>query len=63
VDRTIEAARSFQPLDAPAAERLKEMAANRESIFLREEQQVALNLPHWKPVYPDSPHECSGHWA
>jgi len=63
VDRTIEAARSFQPLDAPAAERLKEMAANRESIFLPEERQVALNLPHWKPVYPDSPHECSGHWA
>ena len=35
----------------------KEMAANRGSIFLAEEKQVALNLPSWTPVYPDSPHE------
>jgi predicted aldo/keto reductase-like oxidoreductase len=58
LDRTIEAAKVFKPLDADAEAQLKEMAANRDSIFLREEQQVALNLPHWTPVYPDSPHEC-----
>ncbi len=58
LNRTIEAAKSFSPLDDAAVERLKEMATNRESIFLREEQQVALNLPHWSPVYPHSPHEC-----
>jgi predicted aldo/keto reductase-like oxidoreductase len=58
LDRTIEAAKAFRPLDQPATEQLKLMAANRESIFLAEEQQVALNLPHWTPVYPDSPHEC-----
>jgi hypothetical protein len=33
------------------------MAANRESLFLAEEQQVALNLKEWTPVYPDSPYE------
>jgi predicted aldo/keto reductase-like oxidoreductase len=60
LDRTIEAARGFKPLDEPATEQLKQMAANRDSIFLAEEQQVALGLPHWKAVYPDSPHECGG---
>lgn len=58
LDRTIEAAKAFKPLDEPAIARLKEMAANQGSIFLREEQQVALNQPHWCP-YPHSPHECA----
>lgn len=58
LDRMIEAGKAFKPLDESAVGQLKEMAANRESIFLREEQQVALNLPHWHPVYPHSPHEC-----
>ncbi len=57
-ERTVEAAKVFQPLDNAATEQLKQMAANRGSIFLREEQQVALNLPHWTPIYPNSPHEC-----
>jgi predicted aldo/keto reductase-like oxidoreductase len=63
LDRTIEAAKAFRPLDELAVAQLKEMAANRGSLFLPEEQQVALNLPQWQPVYPDSPHEASGHWA
>ncbi len=58
LDKTIEAARAFKPLDAAAIAQLQQMAANRESIFLAEEKQVALNLPRWHPVYPDSPHEC-----
>lgn len=58
-ERTVEAAKSFAPLDETGAIRLKQMAANRESIFQAEEQQVALNLPHWKPVHPDSPHEMA----
>lgn len=61
LDRTIEGARSFRALDEAGAEKLKQMAANCDSIFAREEQQVALNLPHWTPVYPDCPHECAGH--
>ena len=52
--------KAFKPLDEAAIAKLKEMAANRDSIFIREEQQVALNHPHWTPIYPDSPHECCG---
>jgi predicted aldo/keto reductase-like oxidoreductase len=59
LSRTIEAAKAFQLLDEAATAKLKQMAENRESLFLREEQQVALNLPHWNAVYPDSPHECA----
>lgn len=58
LDRAIEAAKAYRPLDEAGIEQLKEMAANRGSIFIGEEQQVALNLPHWQPVHPDSPHEC-----
>ena len=64
LSKAIEAAKAFKPLDDAAASRLKEMASNRDSIFLREEQQVALNHPLWQPVYPDSPHEMGeGHLA
>jgi len=56
-DKTIAAAKAFKPLDGEAEAELKRMAANRESLFLTEEQQVALNLKQWTPVYPDSPYE------
>jgi hypothetical protein len=58
LDKTIEAGKKFRPLDDMAVEKLRKMADNRGSIFLAEEKQVALNLPHWTPVYPHSPHEC-----
>ena len=58
LDKTIEAAKQYTPLDSQGASKLQEMAANRGSIFEGEEKQVALNLPHWTPVYPDSPHEA-----
>ncbi|HEV2394506.1 MAG TPA: aldo/keto reductase [Verrucomicrobiae bacterium] len=58
LDKTIEAAKAYTPLDAAGTAQLQQMAQNRESIFLAEEKQVALNLPHWTPVYPGSPHEC-----
>jgi aryl-alcohol dehydrogenase-like predicted oxidoreductase len=58
LDKTIAAAKAFRELDAPAVAKLQQMAANRESIFLNEEKQVAFNRPHWKPVYPECPHEC-----
>jgi aryl-alcohol dehydrogenase-like predicted oxidoreductase len=57
-DRTIDGAIAFKPLDDPAVERLQQMAADRGSLFIGEEKQVALNSPHWTPVHPDSPHEC-----
>ena len=50
--KTIEAAKNFKPLDQPAIDQLQQMAANRESIFLNEEKQVAVNHPHWNPEYP-----------
>ena len=50
--------KNYRPLDDAAVAKLKEMAENRGSIFAREEQQVAMNLPYWIPVYPESPHEC-----
>lgn len=59
VDRTIEACREVRPLDEAAAAKLKTMAENRDSIFTREEAQVAMNPRHWTPCYPDSPHECA----
>ncbi len=57
VDKAIAAAKLFKPLDGEAEAELKQMAANRESLFLAEERQVALNLKDWTPVYPDSPYE------
>ena len=57
LDKTIEAAKVFKPLDGEAEAELKRMAAGRESIFLAEERQVALNRKEWTPVYPDSPYE------
>jgi len=55
LDKTIEAAKAFKPLDAAAIGKLQEMAANRESIFLNEEKQVAFNHPHGNPAYG---HQC-----
>lgn len=64
LDKTIEAAKIFKPLDQAAIEKLKTMAENMGSIFIREEQQVAMNHPYWIPVHPDSPHETGcGHVA
>jgi aryl-alcohol dehydrogenase-like predicted oxidoreductase len=56
-EKTVEAAKTFRPLDQEAVAQLQEMAANRESIFLNEEKQVALNHPHWNPAYPAEAHE------
>lgn len=56
-EKTLGAAKAFRPLDPPAVEELQQMAANRESIFLNEEKQVALNHPHWNPSYPEHGHQ------
>lgn len=52
LDKTIDAAKAYKPLDTAAVEQLQHMAANRESIFLNEEKQVAVNHPHGNPMYP-----------
>ncbi|HEV2209624.1 MAG TPA: aldo/keto reductase [Verrucomicrobiae bacterium] len=51
LDKTIEAAKMFRPLDVAGGEQLKHMAANRESIFLAEENQVAMDHPHGNPAW------------
>ena len=58
LDRTIEAAKALKPWDEVAAAQLKQMAENRDSIFTREEQSVALNLPLRESAYPNCPHAC-----
>ena len=56
VEKAIVAGRSYRKIsDAETAE-LRKMADERPSVFIREEQKVALDLP--RPSYPDSPHEC-----
>jgi aryl-alcohol dehydrogenase-like predicted oxidoreductase len=57
LDKAITAAKAFRPLDENAADRLKEMAANQQSLFTSEEAQVSLNLPRPLPGCPHSPHE------
>jgi thiol-disulfide isomerase/thioredoxin len=51
LDKAIDAAKIFQPLDTAAIEELQQMASNRESIFLNEEKQVSLNYPHGNPHF------------
>jgi len=53
LDKAIEAAKKSKPLDDAATATLKEMAANRGSIFIREEQQVAtLDSKSWNAPIP-----------
>jgi aryl-alcohol dehydrogenase-like predicted oxidoreductase len=59
LDRTIDAAKNLQPLDKTAEEKLKKMAETRESIFVKEEQQVALNQMPGQPLNRDNPYELA----
>jgi aryl-alcohol dehydrogenase-like predicted oxidoreductase len=52
LDKAIDAAKAFQPLDTAAVAALQQMAANRESIFLNEEKQVSFNYPRGNPTSP-----------
>jgi aryl-alcohol dehydrogenase-like predicted oxidoreductase len=58
LDRAIEAARRFKPLDEPSETRLKAMAAGCGSIFIREEQQAAQQALHSPadPPWPGCPY-------
>lgn len=58
LDRAIEAAKAFKPLDEPAIAQLKQMAGGCGSIFAREEKMVAFNLPLGDSTYPGCPHAC-----
>ncbi|NIP28340.1 MAG: aldo/keto reductase [Phycisphaerae bacterium] len=60
LDKAIEAGRSYKPINKTETKKLRKMAKTCESVFRREEEQVAHGGSINKPVYPDSPHErCS----
>jgi len=59
LDKAIDAAKAFQPLDSTAATELQQMASNRESIFLNEEKQVSFNYPHGNPHFAQRHEERS----
>ncbi len=64
LDKAIQAARSYRPPTASELDELKLIAKSCESLFQKEEAQVASAAPCHRPINPDSPHECDGgHWA
>ncbi len=54
LDRAIEAAKKYQPLDTAAVDQLKRMAETRDSIFIREENIATQNA---SIPYPNNPRE------
>jgi predicted aldo/keto reductase-like oxidoreductase len=58
LDKAIAAGKAYRPPTETELAELQQIAKGCESIFEREERQVALNLPHGKSPYPDCPHEC-----
>jgi predicted aldo/keto reductase-like oxidoreductase len=61
LDKAIEAGRSYRPIAEAEMLKLQDIAENCESLFRREEEQVARGDLLDSPVYPDSPHECCPH--
>ena len=60
LDKAIDAAKVYQPLDTAAVDELQQMASNRESIFLNEEKQVSFNYPYGNPHFAYSHQEGDG---
>ncbi len=61
VDKAVVAARDYTPITASEEEELRKIAADCESVFRREEEQVAGKHPQNRLIYPDSPHDhCPG---
>lgn len=58
LDKAIGAAREYRPITEEEFAKAREIAATCESLFRREEEEVAHHRPHDRPLYPDSPHEC-----
>jgi predicted aldo/keto reductase-like oxidoreductase len=64
LDKAIDVGRAYRPTTDEEVEQLRKLAATCESIFHREEKQVARHEPCLHPHYPDSPHEaCLGNWG
>ena len=61
VDKAVAAARNATPITDEEVDKLRKIAADCESVFRREEEQVAGKLPRHQLLYPDSPHDhCPG---
>ncbi|MFZ2146642.1 MAG: aldo/keto reductase [Sedimentisphaerales bacterium] len=58
LDKAIEAGRSYRPIKEIETQKLQEIAKDCESLFRREEEQVARGDFSLSPIYADSPHEC-----
>jgi predicted aldo/keto reductase-like oxidoreductase len=54
-EKSAEAAKKYRPIAATEVQRLKELAESCNSLFIREEQQAAINEGH---PYPSRPGEC-----
>jgi len=62
LDKAIEAAKNYRPPTAADLAELQQIAKTCESIFAKEEAQIAMH--GHAPAFPDSPHECDcGRWA
>ena len=62
LDKAIRAAGSTGHRPQRELDQLKQIAKSCESLFQKEEAQVASASPFHGPVFPDSPHECGcGH--
>jgi len=60
LDKAIVAARSYRPPTEAELEELKEIAQKCQSLFLREDGQVAGGSPRHMPTWARCPHECGG---
>ena len=57
LDKAIPVGRSYRPITKAETQKLRELAKTRLSLFREQEEAVASGRP-WRPLYPDSPHEC-----
>lgn len=60
LDKAIQGARSYRAPTESELNELKQIANTCESIFQREDAQVACASQCHGPAFPDSPHECGG---
>jgi predicted aldo/keto reductase-like oxidoreductase len=56
--KAFEAGRAYRPITEAETDELRKLAGTCESIFRREEEQVACAMPCHEPIYHESPHEC-----
>jgi aryl-alcohol dehydrogenase-like predicted oxidoreductase len=62
-EQAVAVAKRWRPLSETEIEQLKTIATTCESLFQREEKQVAMGGTWRCPIYPDSPHESGGEHA